>query len=141
VTPFETIKETTSDVGGSLMAYRKREVSEWRLAVSRRFQPTGDSGKSTIDEARLQYDRDLSERLRFRGAGRYESRTGLTDAGGSNNRDYARLDLELRWSLTQTWYLGGGYAYIWQDRAADPTDADNNKFFIYMGYQGLSRKR
>lgn len=141
VTPFETIEETTSDVGGSLTAYRKLEVSAWRLAISRRFMPTGDSGKSTIDELRLQYDRDLSERLRFRGAGRYESRSGLTDFGDSNDRDYARLDLELKWSISRTMYVGGGYSYIWQDREADPTDAENNKFFLYFGYQGLARKR
>ncbi len=140
VTPFETIKETTSDVGGSLAAYRKLEVSAWRAEISRRFIPTGDRGKSTIDELRLQYDRDLSERLRFRGLGRYESRSGLSNIEGSNNRDYARLDLDLKWFMTQTWYVGGGYAYIWQDRAADPTDASNNKFFIYFGYQGLARR-
>lgn len=140
VTPFETIEETTSDVGGSLTAYRKLEVSDWRLAISRRFRPTGDGGKSTIDEFRLQYDRDLSERLRFRGAGRYESRTGIADFSGTNGRDYARLDLDLRWAMTQTWYVGGGYSYIWQDRSSDPTDANNNKFFVYVGYQALSRK-
>ncbi len=43
--------------------------------------------------------------------------------------------------MTQTWYLGGGYAYIWQDREADPSDAANNKFFINFGYQGLNRKQ
>jgi hypothetical protein len=133
--------ESVSDVGGSLSAYRKLEVSAWRASISRRFQPTGDRGKSTIDQFRLQYDRDLSERLNFRGAARYESRSGLTDdVGGSNDRDYARLDLRLKWNISQTWYVGGGYAYIWQDRAADPTDADNNKIFVYVGYQGLSRR-
>lgn len=141
VDPFGVVTEdTVSDVGGSLSAYRKLEVSAWRASISRRFAPTGDRGKSTIDQMRLQYDRDLSERLKFRGAGRYESRTGLVDDfGASNDRDYARLDLSLKWDITQTWYVGGGYAYIWQDRAADPTDADNNKFFLYFGYQGLSR--
>lgn len=141
VTPFETLEETTSDVGGSLIAYRKLEISAWRVAASRRFVPTGDRGKSTIDEFRLQYDRDLSERLRFKGAARYESRAGISDVSGSNDRDYARLDLDLKWFMTQTMYIGGGYSYIWQDRASDPTDADNNKFFIYFGYQGLARKR
>jgi len=140
-TPFGEVEETSSDVGGSVTAFRKLEVSAWRLAASRRFQPTGDNGKSTIDEFRLQYDRDLSERLTFRGAGRYESRSGIGAADTGNDRDYARLDLELKWYMSPTWYLGGGYAYIWQDRSGDPTDADNNKFFIYVGYHGLARRQ
>ena len=53
-----------------LTAYRKLEVSAWRFEIARRFQPTGDNGKSTIDTIRLQYDRDLSERLSFDGAAR-----------------------------------------------------------------------
>jgi len=141
ITTFGTINETTSDVGGSVTAYRKLEVSAWRLALGRRFAPTGDAGKSTIDEIRLQYDRNLSERLRFRGAGRYESRSSIADASDSNDRDYARLDLELKWFMSPTWYVGGGYAYIWQDRSADPTDAVNNKFSIHVGYQALARER
>ncbi len=76
---FGTIQENTSDVGGSLTAYRKLEVSSWRLSVGRQFAPTGDRGKSTIDQIRLQYDRDLSQRLKFRGAARYESRSGISD--------------------------------------------------------------
>jgi hypothetical protein len=137
------LEETTSDVGGSLSAWRKLEVSEWRFSVSRRFAPTGDRGKSTIDLLRLQYDRDLSERLTFRGAARFESRSGistLSEASEGDERDYARLDLSLRWFATPTWYIGGGYAYIWQDREADPADADNNKLFVNFGYRGLSRR-
>jgi len=41
--------------------------------------------------------------------------------------------------LTPTWYLRGGYAYIWQDREVDPSDADNNQVFISVGYRGLSQ--
>ncbi len=140
ITEFVPIRteESTTDVGGSLTAYRKLEVSTWRLSAARRFQPTGDSGKSTIDTFRLQYDRDLSERLSLHGAARYESRSGLATIGVGNERDYARVDLSLRWFATRTWYVGGGYAYIWQDRESDPTDADNNKFYVNFGYRGLA---
>lgn len=141
ITEFVPVRteETTSDVGGSLTAYRKLEVSAWRFAIARRFQPTGDRGKSTIDTVRLQYERDLSERLSFNGSARLESRSGLGTIDDSNERDYARLDLSLRWFATQTWYVGGGYAYIWQDRETDPTDAGNNKFYVNFGYRGISR--
>ena len=42
------LEETTSNFGGTLTAYRKLEVSEWRLSVGRTFVPTGDSGKSVV---------------------------------------------------------------------------------------------
>jgi hypothetical protein len=131
-------EESTSDVGGTLSVFRRFQVSIWRLSLGRRFLPTGDRGKSTLDEIRLQYDRDLSQRLAFRGAARYESRSGFSTIGAGDERDYARVDLSMRWAVTPTWYVGGGYAYIWQDREADPSDADNNKFFINFGYRGLS---
>lgn len=136
--PVQT-EETTSDFGGSITAFRELEVSTWRLVAARRFLPTGDSGKQTLDSIRLQYDRNLSERLELRGAARLESRSGLATIGSSAERDYARADLSLRWFATPTWYVGGGYTYIWQDREADPTSADNNRFFVNFGYRGLRR--
>jgi hypothetical protein len=141
VTEFVPVRteESTTDFGGSVSAYRKLEVSTWRLSVARRLLPTGDNGKQTLDSIRLQYDRDLSERLSLRGAGRYESRSGLATIGAGTERDYARIDLSLRWFATQTWYVGGGYAYIWQDREGDPSAAGNNKLYLNFGYRGLGR--
>ena len=40
--------------------------------------------------------------------------------------------------MAQTWYVGGGYSYIWQDREQQPSDADNNQLFIVVGYRGLT---
>jgi hypothetical protein len=133
-------EETTSDVGGTITAFRKLEISEWRLSVGRWFVPTGDNGKSTVDRFRVQYDRQLSQRLTFRGAARYDSRTSLSELNEGNDRDYARLDLSMKWLITQRWYVGGGYSYIWEDREQADSDADNNRFFINFGYQGLSQR-
>lgn len=141
ITEFVPVRteESTSDFGGSITAYRKLEVSTWRLVAARRFLPTGDSGKQTLDSIRLQYDRDLSQRLALRGAVRLESRSGLGTIGAGTERDYARGDLSLRWFVTPTWFVGGGYTYIWQDRESDPTSADNNRFFVNFGFRGLQR--
>ena len=65
---------STSGWGGSLIAYHRQEVSEWRFSVGRTFQPTSDGRKAEFDQFRLQYDRDLSQRLKFLGAARYETR-------------------------------------------------------------------
>ena len=143
VTDYVPVKfeESTSGLGGSLTAYRKLEVSDWRFTLSRQYLPTGDGGKSESDQFRLQYDRDFSERLSFRGAARYEMRNAITESGGGDDRDYARLDLSLNWFMSETWYLRGGYSYIWQDREQDNGDADNNKLFVSVGYQGIRRQR
>jgi hypothetical protein len=143
VSVYEPVRseESTSGWGGSLTAFRKLEVSDWRFTISRTFIPTGDGGKSESDLFRLQYKRDLSERLSFLGAGRYEKRSALTDTGGGDDRDYARADLSLNWFMTETWYVRGGYSYVWQDREDQAGDADNNQLFIGVGYQGLRRQR
>lgn len=135
------VEESTSGWGGSLTAFRKLEVSDWRLVVSRTFIPTGDGGKSESDQLRLQYNRSLSERLSFLGAARYETRNALTETGGGDDRDYARVDLSLNWFMTQTWYVQGGYGYTWLDRQTAAGDADNNRLFVSVGYQGLRRQR
>ena len=133
-------EETTSDFGGTLTAFRKLEVSEWRVSVGRDFVPSGETGKSVSDRFRIQYDRLLSERLSFRGAARYDSRSGLSELDAGNDRDYARVDLSMKWLITQKWYVGGGYSYIWEDREQETSDAQNNRFFINFGYQGLSQQ-
>lgn len=143
ITEFDPLplNEKTSNFGGNLTAYRKFQVSEWRLSVGRTFDPTGDRGKSELDQLRLQYERRLSQRLTIRGAGRYESRTSLGGTDGGIDRDFARVDLSLRWLVTQNWYVGGGYAYMWEDRATATQTADNNKLFLNFGYQGLAYDR
>jgi len=136
-----TVKDSTSGWGGTVTGYRQGEVSSWRVTAGRTFIPTGDGGKANSDQFRVQYDRDLSERLSFRGAARYEARTELGGNTGDNDRDYARADLTLKWMMAPTWYLQGGYSYVWEDRASAPGDAANNKLFVSFGYQGLARPR
>lgn len=129
--------ESTSNFGGYITAYRRLEVSQWQVSLGRSFLPTGDGGKSTVDQFRLQYQRDLSPRLSFRGAGRYETRNGLGTQGGGVDRDFARVDLSLKWMATRNWFIGGGYAYMWEDRATATQDGVNNKIYANFGYQGL----
>jgi hypothetical protein len=136
-----TVEESTTGWGGTVSAYRKGEVSAWRVSAGRTFIPTGAGGKTESDQLRLQYDRDLTQRLTFTGAGRYESRNSLSTGGQGDDRDYARADLALRWMMAPTWYLAGGYSYIWQDRESAAGDADNNKIFVSVGYRGLDRPR
>ena len=134
-------EESTSGWGGEFTGYRTTEVSSLRVAVGRSFIPTGDGGKAESDQLRLQYDRDLNERLSLLGVARYESRNSISTVGRSSDRDYARVDLSVKWLMTPTWFLQGGYSYIWQDRESASGDAANNKIFATVGYKGLGRQR
>ena len=134
-------EETTSGWGGTATAYWTGEVSETRISVGRTFAPTGSGGKSEVDQLRVQYDRDLSERLSFLGAARYQQRNSLSTSGQDNDRDFARVDLSLKWFFDPTWFVQGGYSYIWEDRESASGSADNNKLFLSVGYKGLARQR
>jgi hypothetical protein len=134
-------EESTSGWGATLAAYRKGEIDQWRLVLGRTFTPNVRGSKSTADQIRVQYDRLLTERLRFKGAARYVSDETIGDLGENDGRDNARLDLDLRWMLSPTWYVRGGYSYRWQDRERDPQDADDNVFLLGFGYEALERPR
>jgi len=133
-------KENTSGWGGTVTGYRKGELSEWRASVGHIFIPTGSGSKAESDLLRVEYDRNLTQRLSFAGAARYEMRNSLTDRGASDDRDYARGDLSLKWLMAPTWYLEGGYSYIWEDRESNDGDAANNQLFVSVGYKGLGRR-
>jgi long-subunit fatty acid transport protein len=91
------------------------------------------------DQVRFQYDRKFTQRLTFVGIARYESQDAPS---GLNNddEDTARLDLSLRWLFTPTWFVRGGYAYIWQKEGSQD-GAYNNRFYLGVAYKGLGRKR
>jgi hypothetical protein len=134
-------EDSMSGWGGNVSAYGQGEVSTWRVSAGRSFIPTGAGGKAQSDQFRMQYGRDITQRVRFTGAARYEARTGFTAQTQADDRDFARVDLGLRWMMSTTWYLEGGYAYIWEDRESASGDAVNNRLFVGVGYKGLDRQR
>ncbi len=143
VTDFVPVRvdATNSGWGATVSGWHQREVSVFRFSAGRRFVPSDDARRAEIDQFRLQYDRDLSQRLRFKGALRYETRNSPLPTARSDDRDFARADLSLEWRMTETWYLGGGYSYIWNDREQATGSASNNKLFIAVGYRGLAPPR
>jgi len=132
-------EETTSGWGGEFSAYWKGPVSRWRMRARRSFVPSSYGGLQTADEFRVQYQRNLSTRLAFDGAARYVMERGLTSGNQRNDKDYARLDLSMRWMMTPTVYVEGGYNYIWQQYQSNNSSAANNILFVSVGYQGLGR--
>jgi hypothetical protein len=131
--------QTTSSVGGSIAFFGEGQVSSWRLFASQRYAPSSYGQMRQIDQLRFQYDRQLTQRLSVRGMARYENQEQL-DKGAGGGRDTGRLDASLKWDLSRTWFVQGGYAYIWQ-KEADEDDGYNNRFYVGIAYKGLGRER
>jgi hypothetical protein len=43
----------------------------------------------------------------------------------------------MKWMIARTWFVQGGYQYMWQKYQLDPDGASNNRIYIRFGYQGL----
>lgn len=137
VAPFN---QDSSGIGATLISYWKGEVGEWRMAAGRTFTPTGRGGKSTADQIRVQYNRQLSERLKFKGAARYVRDEALDAANSGGDHDIGRMELAVHWLASPTWLIGTGYTYTYKERGSDPEAADDNMFFLAFLYVGRGRQ-
>jgi hypothetical protein len=132
-------EERTNDWGASFTTAYSGDVDQWRLTAARTYAPNGRGGKSSFDQFRLQYDRDLSERLQFTGAARYVKDEAIDDAGSADDRELALFGITLTWRVTARWFIRGGYQYLFQDKSSEPDKADDNRIMLGIGYQGLGR--
>lgn len=116
-------------------------VTRVRVMAGHMLVPSGSGSRNERDEIRAQIDRDLSERMVWRGIVRafHEKREG--ELGQRNERDSARVETSLDWRAAPTWIVRVGAAYTWQDRKSDPTSADSALVFLSIGYQGLGPAR
>jgi hypothetical protein len=108
-------EDTVTTIGGQVSLVRTTVLTDTRLIVGRLIQPTGGGGIFESDHFQLQFDRRLSERLTLRSAALYTQNHALSDADTNSDSDYANGEISLRWSATRTWYIFGGYRYIWQN--------------------------
>ena len=64
----------------------------------------------------------------------------LSDFGEDQNRDYFVGVLSLRYWFLREWYVSGGFRYQWQEYELEADDADNESFFMSIGYSGAGRR-
>jgi hypothetical protein len=136
-------EEKSTDVGAELSAFHRGEVSRIRFVLGRSLVPTGAGERTTRDEVRAQYDRDLSQRLSFRGALRAFRQRPLSSNAvvDKANRDVATGEISLEWRYSPTWFVTGGYSYTWQDIATNNGPANNNRVYLSVGYRALGYRR
>ena len=138
ITGEVTQEANSTDYGPAILITREDEVGSLRFSIGRFFTPTNRGGKSVVDQLRLQYNRNIGERLSMTVAVRgFRSRIQGDILGvGGTDYDYARGEVGLRWALTRTWFLAGGYNYTWRDLELEQGSAVNNAVFIAFGYRG-----
>jgi hypothetical protein len=135
------IKETANDWGATFSTGYKGEISQLRLNLGQSVTPSSFGTLYLADQIQLQYDRNVTERVSFTGALRAIRTVGVTSNLSGDNRSYVQGNLLLKWMITRTWFVQGGYVYVWQKYQADTQSADNNLILIKFGYQGLPRQR
>jgi hypothetical protein len=135
--PFKSIVDPW---GATVRATYKGEVNQFRMDAGRVITPSGGGGIYVNDQAQLQYSRNFSRRLAFTGAAIVLRNRGLTSNVSGDDRTYLRTVVEMKWMMTRTWFVQGGYQYIWQKYEVDPDGASNNRIYIRFGYQGLDHQ-
>ena len=132
-----TAEDSSTDAGFTIGIESRGQVSQWRINAGRTFNPTGSGTLNETDQVRLQYDRNLTERLQFTGAVRANRSRPLGVDASDNDRDFLRTDIACSWSMTRTWSVIGGYSYIQEQFEGESGDRSDNMVTISVRYQGL----
>ena len=127
--------------GGNASAVYKSQISQYRLILSRFVTPSGGGGVYVNNQAQVQYNRNLTERLEFTGAVIGIKAAQLPSNVNTLDRSYMQTAVELKWMIRPTWFVQGGYQYTWQKYTSSPDGAANNRIYIRLGYLGLPPQR
>jgi hypothetical protein len=132
---------TANEWGFNFDTGYKTQLDQLRLILSRTLTPSAAGSLFETDEARLQYERDFTERLSATGAVRYFRTRDVGGVVTANTRDYATTTVSVAWMITPQTYVQAGYTYTWQKYQLDTASADNSSFLIEVGYRGLPPQR
>jgi hypothetical protein len=134
------VKEGVNTWGGSLSAVYKAQIEQYRVILSRFVTPSGGGGVYVNDQAQGQYIREVTERLTFTAAMIWIKSSQIPSDTYGLDRTYSQTALDFKWMIRPTWFVQGGYQYLWQKYVDNP-EASNNRIFIRVGYQGLPPQR
>jgi hypothetical protein len=134
------LKKVANPWGATFSAVYKAALDQFRMDAGRVVTPSGGGGIYVNDQLQFQYDRNFTQRLLFTGAVIARRDRGLTSNVSGDDRTYVRTVVDLKWMIRPTWYVEGGYQYMWQKYQLDPDGAANNRIYIRFGYQGRDRQ-
>ncbi len=133
--------QTETNWSAEFKGYRNGRASRLDYGVGRYLAPSGIGSKVQRDELRLQYTRQWTPRFDWRGGLRGGREQRLGSDNSERDRNYVRAEFFVRWFMTQTMYISGGYRYAWQKYKASPNDADDNAALLIFGFKGLDVRR
>jgi hypothetical protein len=128
-------EETTTNWGLEFYGLRKGQVSSLRYSIGHFIEPSSAASMIETNQLRVQYDHIFTPKLIFNGALRLKESSRL-GSNAQDTSDFARAELSLRWRLTFSWYVTGGYRYAWADRPGAGSTASDNAVFVGFGYRG-----
>ena len=124
------------------IAFRRRtDRSTWNIDIGRRVLPNSNGFLTIRDELRGYIRQQVRPRVALSLAGRIYQSEKLDNIDSNNDRDYARVDLDVEWTFSDRWYLIGGYSLRQQEftNLAQGGDATANTFRIGVNYRTPSR--
>ncbi|MGD0502376.1 MAG: hypothetical protein ABSD02_06525 [Steroidobacteraceae bacterium] len=133
-------KTTVSPWGANVAVTYKVAASQFRLNGGRVITPSGGGGIYVNDQVQLQYERDFTQRLSLTAAAVALRNHGVTSNVSGDDRTYVRPVVQVKYLLTQTFSVQGGYQYMWEKYQINPDGALNNRVYIQFTYQGLGRQ-
>lgn len=129
--------EESNNVGVDVALVRVGQISRLRFNGGRTFIPSSAGSRTVLDQFRLQYSRNLTQRLNLLLAGR-ASRTRVQGVSNSDDdRDYVVGSTELSWNLTRQWYLNAGYSYSWREYRVEDDYSDDHLLTVGVRYLGM----
>ena len=118
--------------------FRKRtDRTRINFDLDRAIYPSGSGFVSEINEASVWVERRFTERLTGSIGAAYERTKTVDEISTVNDRDYKRIDIELRWALNEHWSLSAGYD-ITDQEFKDQLDsrAKSRVLFFGVSFQG-----
>jgi hypothetical protein len=141
-------QEESTDWGIEFSGARTMRVGSMRYSLGRFLSPSTIGSRRQSDQFRFQYDRPLSPRIEFGFATRLarDTRVGSDPFAtgtttGDGRRERARAELNLRWMMSRTMYIGTGYRFAWQNFDGPNDGAKNHAVLLTFGYRAFTPQR
>lgn len=131
------VEEDTTNWSALADLFRRGEVSELRLSIGRLISPSTRGSKVTVNQAHVQWKRQLSPRLDFLTAARYLQEERIGTIEGDDRRNTGGAEIGLRWRLSERWHIQGRAEVLLREMEQQPQTATDESIFIGIGYAGL----
>jgi hypothetical protein len=135
--------QSTTAWGLEWVGTHKFQVGNVQFSMGRFIEPSSIGGRVTLDQARFQVYRPLSARVSFTGAVRATHTevvgNALEAVAPPENRTNA--EMYLRYQMTRTWYVSGGYIFARSRDLGQDDLAYSNGVLLTVGYQAVEPPR